>query len=148
MPALIRPMQRADIPALVSLEQGAFSDPWSAEAFAEELDNPHGITLVAEQNGVAGYLNAHHVLENVHINTFCVAPQRRRQGTGFALLQWLTGYAEGVGALEITLEVRRGNEAAVSLYRKCGFAQVGLRKRFYRDPVEDALILKKELSGL
>ena len=148
MPVLIRPMQPEDIPVLVSLEQSAFSDPWSEKAFPEELHNPYGIALVAEQDGVAGYLKAHHVLENVHINTFCVAPQRRRQGIGLALLQWLIGYAEGMGALEITLEVRRGNEVAVSLYRKCGFAQVGLRKHFYRNPVEDALILKKELSGL
>ena len=87
MPVLIRPMQPEDIPVLVSLEQSAFSDPWSEKAFAEELNNPYGITLVAEQDGVAGYLNAHHVLENVHINTFCVAPQRRRQGIGLALLQ-------------------------------------------------------------
>ena len=123
MPVLIRPMQPEDIPVLVSLEQSAFSDPWSEKAFAEELNNPYGITLVAEQDGVAGYLNAHHVLENVHINTFCVAPQRRRQGIGLALLQWLIGYAEGMGALEITLEVRRRSTVTRPSCWPAGFRQ-------------------------
>lgn len=148
MSVLIRRMEPDDIPVLAALERTSFSDPWSENAFRAEWDNPHGITLVAEQDGmIVGYLNAHHLFENVHINTFLVYSMCRRQGTGGRLLQTLLELAQNAGALELTLEVRQGNGAAIGLYRKHGFAPVGCRKRFYREPEEDAVLMKRELNS-
>lgn len=143
---VVRPMAAKDIPALALLEQAVFSDPWGTAAFEAELANPGGITLVAEKDSaVLGYLNAHHATGNVHINTFNVHPDMRRKGTGTALLRELVRRAQRLSAEEITLEVRAGNRPAVALYEAFGFVSVGVRKNFYREPVEDAKILKKEL---
>ena len=141
----LRRMNESDLPLLAQLERENFSDPWSKDAFREELDVPYSLTLVAEADGsVAGYLNAHIVYENIHINTFCVAAPFRKQGIGRKLLEETLGLAARSGAVEATLEVRAGNEAAQRLYRAAGFVPVGIRKGFYRVPTEDALILKKE----
>lgn len=143
----VRELRREDCKTLAALEAQTFSDPWSEQAFAEELDCGYSITLVAVRGEpVEGYLNAHHVFENVHINTFCVRPESRRTGVGRLLLQELVRRAKQLGGEEITLEVRTGNRAACALYASFGFRPVGVRKRFYHNPEEDALIMKKELE--
>lgn len=143
----LRELCREDCKTLAALEAQTFSDPWSEQAFEEELGCEYSITLVAVRGErVEGYLNAHHVLENVHINTFCVRPESRRTGVGRLLLQELVCRAEQLGGEEITLEVRAGNRAACGFYTSSGFRTVGVRKRFYRMPEEDALIMKKELE--
>ncbi len=143
---IIRQMIAADIPSLVKLERENFSDPWTALDFESEQTHSYGITLVAEDEGSpCGYLNAYHVCENVHINTFCVEKSHRRMGVASSLLNALFETVLSDGAEEVTLEVRAGNSPAIFLYEKFGFVPVGVRKRFYRKPEEDAVIMKKEL---
>ena len=144
---IVRDFAKRDIPAVIDLEQRNFSDPWSESVFAEELDNPNGVTLVAEHEGtVIGYINAHHVFENAHINTFCVKETARKKGVGTLLLTKLQQIVSEAGAEELTLEVRE-HGVAVPLYHSFGFESVGRRKQFYRNPSDDALIMKKELIG-
>ena len=144
---VIRPMAEGDIPQVCALERNTFSEPWSENAFAEELGNPFGVTLAAEEGGrVIGYLNAHVVFESAHLNNLCVAPGARRKGVAFLLLETLCRLAGGRGAQSLTLEVRQSNAPACALYRKLGFEPVGVRRRFYTAPVEDAVLMKKELT--
>ncbi|MCI8501970.1 MAG: ribosomal protein S18-alanine N-acetyltransferase [Oscillospiraceae bacterium] len=144
----IRGLERADIPALALLERENFSDPWSASAFESELSNPYGVTLVAEREGeILGYLSSHLICENLHINTFCVREKDRGKGVASSLLAALLNLAASTGAESATLEARQSNTPALSLYQKFGFSPVGLRKRFYQAPAEDAVLMKKELHS-
>lgn len=141
---VLRPEQAA---AIARLEALNFSKPWSEEAILTELENPYAVTLVAsDETVVAGYINAHCVFENAHINTFCVAEKNRKKGVGQQLLNAVMNFAARHGAEEITLEVRKSNCAALSLYKKSGFSVAGQRKNFYRNPTEDAWILKKMIK--
>ena len=143
----VRAMVAEDVPELAALERENFSDPWSEASFEAELKNPHGITLVAEADmETAGYLNAFLVGGNLHINTFCVAVEQRGKGIASALMEQLLEIAVSSGAEDATLEVREGNTPAQALYRKYGFIPVGVRKRFYREPEEDAVLMKKEFT--
>ena len=142
----IRPMEERDIPRLAELERASFSDPWSEESFREEEKAPFSLTLVAEKDEYPlGYLNAHLVAGSGHINTFCVDPEYRQSGIGSALLEELFRTAREKNVISITLEVREGNLPAIALYQKYGFETAGLRKRFYREPEEDALLMRKEM---
>ncbi len=142
---VIREMRAEDIPILAAIERDNFSDPWSEASFEAELKNPYGITLVAEtMTGVSGYLNAFLVGGNLHINTFCVVSAQRRKGVASALMERLLEKAVSEGVEDATLEVREENVSAQALYRKFGFVPVGIRKRFYREPEEDAVLMKKE----
>ena len=142
---VIRAMRAEDIPLLAAVERDNFSDPWSEASFEAELKNPYGITLVAETvTGISGYLNAFLVGENLHINTFCVVLAHRGNGIASALMERLLEKAVSEGAEDATLEVREGNIPAQALYRKYGFIPVGVRKRFYRKPEEDAVLMRKE----
>lgn len=141
----VRPMKAEDVPVLAVLERENFSDPWSEASFEAELANPHGITLTAETAaGIAGYLNAFLVGGNLHINTFCVDEGQRGKGIASMLMERLLEKAVSEGAEDATLEVREGNAPALALYRKYGFVPVGVRKRFYREPEENAVLMKKE----
>lgn len=141
---VIEPLRPEQTPAVARLEILNFSEPWNEEAIRAELENPYSLTLVATDSAkVAGYINAHCVFENAHINTFCVAEEYRRHGIGQMLLRTLCRHAANKGVEEITLEVRKSNHAAISLYTREGYRTVGERKNFYRSPHEDAWILKK-----
>ncbi len=143
----IFPMERNDVKTLAELEQQCFSQPWNEQMLGEELDNRTAHFLVAKQDGViAGYIGVFVVCESCYISNIAVFPCFRRQGAAKLLLQSACEIAFENGAESVSLEVRPSNNEAVSLYAKMGFEEVGLRKNFYRKPVEDALILTKTLS--
>lgn len=143
----IIPMQTRHIAALAELETRCFSDPWPEVAFASELENPLSLWLVAESDGaVAGYIGSQIVPDEADMMNLAVAPEFRRQGLGRALTLALFDALRQRGVVGLTLEVRTSNEPALRLYRELGFEQVGLRKKYYFHPTEDAYILKKELS--
>jgi ribosomal-protein-alanine N-acetyltransferase len=136
----VRPMREQDIADVVALERRAFTEPWSEEAFVDELAHGNRRYVVAESGGViVGYGGVMVVDEEGHIMTVAVEPAATRRKVGTRLMLELVDLAIASGASHLTLEVRMSNDAALGLYRKLGFASVGLRPGYYRD--EDALVM-------
>jgi ribosomal-protein-alanine N-acetyltransferase len=143
---IIREMKREDVPAIAELEKLCFSDPWSENSIASELDNPLSYWLVAEDNGkIAGYVGSQSVLDAADMMNLAVSPDCRQQGVGQALVNELVQHLQKNNVIALLLEVRVSNAPAISLYEKLGFEQVGRRPKYYHNPREDALILRKEL---
>ena len=141
----IRKMTAREVPQVAELEKLCFAMPWSKKSVAGELDNPLALWLVAmEGDRLAGYVGSQTVMDETDMMNLAVAPQFRRQGVGEALVNALTASLKQLGSRCLTLEVRDSNEAARALYGKLGFTEIGRRRGYYRDPREDALILRKE----
>jgi ribosomal-protein-alanine N-acetyltransferase len=144
----IRPALRADVAALLPIERRSFGDPWSSAAFTELLESAHGFGLVATHGAlVGGYLIARAAASEAEILNLAVAPEFRRLRLGRRLLDFAIDQLARRGTREIFLEVREGNFAARELYRARGFRTVGARARYYRNPVEDALVLRLEVPA-
>ena len=140
---LVRPAAAADLAAVERIERASFSDPWSRQAlFGELLADAMRLPLIAELDGeVCGFLMAWRVVDQLHVLNIAIAPGLRRRGVGTALLLAAARRARADGLQEITLEVRAGNRAARRFYRRHGFAETGLRPRYYADNGEDAVIM-------
>ena len=145
---IIRSMKMEDVPQIACLETICFSDPWSEKSIASELANPLSCWMVAEEQGrVAGYVGSQSVLDAADMMNIAVAPDFRRQGIGKQLIVALMEQLQRRNVIALFLEVRVSNAPAIALYEKLGFEQVGRRPRYYHNPREDALILRKELYG-
>jgi ribosomal-protein-alanine N-acetyltransferase len=130
---------------VAELEKICFSDPWSEKSIASELTNPLSLWLVAvEGDRVAGYVGSQSVMGESDMMNVAVQPDFRRQGVAEKLVLELVAALAKNDNHCLTLEVRASNAPAISLYEKLGFAQIGLRKNYYRNPKEDAMILRKE----
>ena len=141
----IRKMTSREIPQVAELEKICFSQPWSEKSVAGELENPLSLWLVAmDGDRLAGYVGSQTAMDETDMMNLAVVPQFRRQGVGEALVNALTASLKEMGSRCLTLEVRDSNEAARALYGKLGFREIGRRRGYYRDPREDALILRKE----
>lgn len=144
----IRPATLADAPALAILERRCFSDPWSVAAFEELLPLSYMVSLIAEDDdGIGGYLVAREIAGESEILNLAVVPEARRGGLGRRLLEEGLGQLQERGAQRVWLEVRESNAAAQALYAGRGFQTAGRRSRYYRAPVEDALVLSMDLSA-
>jgi tRNA threonylcarbamoyl adenosine modification protein YeaZ/ribosomal-protein-alanine acetyltransferase len=142
-PLAIRPMTDADIATVAAIERRVFSDPWSPEFFRSELGLQSVYARVAELEGrIAGYLVAWLGEAEGHLGNLAVIPEARRGGIARALLEDLLARAGPPGARRIALEVRVSNFAAQALYRAYGFRLAGLRRGYYRDTNEDALVME------
>lgn len=141
----IRPLTREDITQVCELEEMAFSMPWKEADFLDMLANKDALYLVAEEDGViAASCGLLHIVGEGDISNVVVRPQYRRRGIAKCMLtRLLEEGKEQFGITAYTLEVRKNNEAAVSLYETLGFVTEGIRKNFYEKPVEDALIMWK-----
>ncbi|MEL3973680.1 ribosomal protein S18-alanine N-acetyltransferase [Rossellomorea oryzaecorticis] len=139
----IRFMTVDDLDAVMEIEHRSFSIPWSREAFYNEIEQNHLSTYLVVEDGerVAGYCGVWLVVDEAHITNVAVLPDYRGQGLGEALMQRIMKIAKEVGARVMTLEVRVSNKAAQGLYRKMGFQDGGIRKRYYSDNQEDALVM-------
>jgi ribosomal-protein-alanine N-acetyltransferase len=143
----IRRATAADLADVAAMERVCYPDPWSPSAFASLPDNPRVFFAVArdEENRLTGYAIAWHVMDEGELANLAVAPDARRKGIASSLLDAVLDDAAKRGTTEIFLEVRTSNAAARALYSARGFDEVGRRKAYYRLPVEDALILKKDV---
>jgi len=144
---IIRKMRTEDVCEIAELERVCFSDPWSENSIASELVNPLSCWLVAVDGGkVVGYIGSQAVLDAADVMNLAVSPEYRRRGIAQTLLQELTHCLRQQNVIALLLEVRVSNAPAIALYERLGFVQVGRRPKYYHNPREDALILRKELS--
>jgi ribosomal-protein-alanine N-acetyltransferase len=142
MELIIEKMTSAHIEEIAKLEKECFSTPWSEDGLKSELDNNFARFFVAFCGGkIAGYIGSHNILGEVYITNVAVFPEFRRNGVGKALVEFLVGEMKAENAEFVTLEVRKSNLNAISLYEKCGFEKVGERKDFYEKPREDAILM-------
>ena len=146
---LITSMQQRHIGALAGLEKICFGAlAWNEQALADELTNDTAHFLVLEKSGEAiGYIGTFVVVDSCYVSNIGILPQYRRQGFASVLMESACKEAFSLGARSISLEVRPSNTAAISLYKKLGFEEIGLRRGFYREPKEDALILNLDLTA-
>ena len=137
-------MAEEHISALAQLEKECFADPWSENALAEELTNPNAVFRVALiDEEVAGYVGMLHVLDEGDICNVAVFDKFRRRGVATALIQHLVDYAVENQLSFITLEVREANMGAQKFYETMGFETIGIRKNFYDNPKEHAILMNK-----
>ena len=143
---LVRPMAIADVDGVMAVEKDSFSTPWSRSAFEEELaQNRLARYIVAEEDGqVVGYAGMWLVINEAHVTNVAVSGSRRGEGIGRLLMEALMKLARDEGMESMTLEVRVSNEAAKALYYQLGFVSAGIRKNYYSETKEDALILWRE----
>ena len=141
------PMSREHVSQVAELEILCFSDPWSKNSIAYELTNPLSLWLIAQEDGVVlGYVGSQSVLDESDMMNIAVHPEHRRKGIARELVCALVAALQGKDVRCLTLEVRASNEPAKALYESLGFVQIGRRPNYYRNPKEDALILRKEWS--
>ena len=142
---MITTMNATHVSQVAELEKLCFSDPWSEKSVASELNNPLSLWLVAQEGErLAGYVGSQTVLDETDMMNIAVHPDYRRCGVAQQLVVQLVADLKRRGSRCLTLEVRASNDPARKLYEKLGFQQIGLRKNYYRNPREDALILRKE----
>jgi [ribosomal protein S18]-alanine N-acetyltransferase len=147
VPFRIRQGVPADARALVAIERRAFADPWSEASFRESLGAAWSFGLVAERDAeIVGYLIAREAAGTGEILNLAVDPPHRRSGIAHALLDAGLRMLRHRHVEEVFLEVRQSNVAAQALYRSADFQPVGRRPAYYRNPVEDALVLRRALA--
>jgi len=144
----IRRLTYADLPQVIAIERRAFPTPWSLAMFVLELSKPSGICLAGMLEGsLRGYLICSRYERVWHIMNVAIDPDFRRQGLATALLTRLLERVNDEDA-RYTLEVRRSNHAAIALYERFSFRAAGLRRRYYQDNGEDALVMWRTPSTL
>ncbi len=136
-------IKEGDIPEVMEIEKEAFSDPWSFDMFYSELFNPFShIWGVREVSGrLIGYICFWRVADEAHILNLAVHKDLRRKGMASRLMQYAMDYWKRDGVKNVFLEVRQSNIAAQELYKKTGFNVILRRAKYYRNPLEDALIM-------
>lgn len=143
---VIRQAGEWDIDAISSLEKICFTVPWSRDSIARELtENDMAFYIVAELNGqVVGYAGMWHIVDEAHITNVAVLPEQRNKHIATAIIAVMIQFSEEKGIRRFTLEVRSSNEPAKALYRNFGFKEEGLRKGYYEDNGEDAVIMWRD----
>ena len=138
-------MNATHVSQVAALEKLCFADPWSENSIRSEVDNILALWMVAlEDDRVVGYVGSQTVCGETDMMNIAVHPDYRRRGIAQSLIEVLIRELKNRGSICLTLEVRCSNDSAIGLYEKMGFRQVGLRKNYYRNPREDALILRKD----
>lgn len=141
---IIEPMRSGDLDRVMEIEVASSPSPWSRNVFAEELARDFAHVLVVREvaDGPAlGFLNFWAVADEIHVLNLATDPHHRRRGLASSLLSHVIVRAKRDEARVLTLEVRRSNQAAQSLYRRFGFRAIGVRAGYYADNQEDALVM-------
>lgn len=144
---ILRPMANTDIDRVAELETLCFTTPWPRSAIEEELiSNPRAHYFVYEVGGkLVGYCGFWLILDEGHITNLAIDPEERSKGYAQDMIAQFVREAESLGAASLTLEVRSGNTPAIHVYEKAGFVSMGVRKGYYLDSGEDALIMWKTI---
>ncbi len=142
----IEVMKMQDLDEVMEVEHRCFTTPWSRYSFTHELkDNQFSHYLIARHLGkIIGYAGMWIVLDEAHVTNVGVLPEYRGEGIGELLMRSLIAMAKNRGAKKMTLEVRKNNYVAQNLYSKLGFEPVGIRRGYYLDDREDAVIMWKD----
>jgi ribosomal-protein-alanine N-acetyltransferase len=143
-------LEEPDLDGVVEIEEASFTNAWTRQMFQWELQNvgvSYAYVLRTPAWPVAAFCTVWVVLDEIHINNVAVRPECRGAGVGRTLLEFVLRLGAGLGARQATLEVRRSNVAALKLYDRLGFRLAGVRKNYYANPTEDALILWKDDIG-
>ncbi|HHW07310.1 MAG TPA: ribosomal protein S18-alanine N-acetyltransferase [Clostridia bacterium] len=144
---MIVPMAEEHLDQVLAIEQVSFPTPWSRNSYLRELsDNQFAyyyVCLLGDK--VLGYMGMWLIIDEAHVTTIAVHPDYRGRALGRVLLEELMARAAALGADKITLEVRPSNHVAQRLYRRVGFVPAGIRKGYYTDTKEDAIIMWKHL---
>lgn len=142
----LRPVTSSDLEAILAIEKASFAYPWSPRFFLQELRVPCARSVLAMIEGKpVGYVIYWLLPSEIDIHNLAVDPAHRRQGIGRSLLLAVIDEAKDEGRSRITLEVRRSNEAAQRLYQSVGFVSQGIRRGYYSDDGEDAVIMALEI---
>ena len=137
-------MQEADLGQIMEIERACFPSPWSQQSFLAEFEKDYSMMICAvEGDQIAGYLIAWLLLDEIHIANLAVHPKERRRGIGELLVQYLIDRSDGFRW--IALEVRESNRGARKLYEKLGFRRRGIRRNYYTNEIENAVIMQKNL---
>jgi [ribosomal protein S18]-alanine N-acetyltransferase len=139
MPMMFRKMRDEDLEAVYNIEAASFSDPWLREFFEMELEYDSYVVVLDEE--IAGFICTMQVLDECTVTNISVRPELRRQGIAEYIFKCLYEIMDDRDVRYYYLEVRASNQAAFELYRKLGFSQIGLRKDYYHNPVEDAIVM-------
>ena len=141
--ATIRRMTSEDVRAVMDVEKASFSVPWTEETFQKEMDdNPYAYYYVAEKDGeIIGYCGLWLIIDEAHVTNIAIHPDYRGNKYGERLFRHTCKEAINHGAIQLSLEVRVSNTAAQHMYRKFGMVPGGIRKRYYTDNGEDALVM-------
>ena len=145
----VRNMYRVDLPAVLEIAEQSFSTPWSLRSFEYEVGNRDAVLKVAELNGtLIGYVCIRSFLDITHVMDIAVIPGQRGRGVGSMLLNdaLLEIKETRTDTQHITLEVRKSNIAAITLYKKFGFRETGRRKDYYSGPKEDGIIMGLDID--
>ena len=145
-----RRMRPEDLDRIVEIEKDGFRHPWSAELLRRELGHAWSTILLAVEEtrgaeGILGFIVFWLVHDEVHVLNIAVALEARRRGVGRALMEEAAAYGRRRSAQIATLEVRRSNTPAITLYRALGYRQVGIRPNYYTDEGEDAIVMILDL---
>jgi [ribosomal protein S18]-alanine N-acetyltransferase len=141
-PVSVEPMRRSDITAVSAIERRSYATPWHENAYYTELSNRSAIYLVARLGGeVIGYCGMWVIMDEAHITTIAVDPRQRGRKIGERLMLAMMEEAVVIGAARASLEVREHNVAAQNLYRKFGFREAAIRKNYYTDNHENAVVM-------
>lgn len=146
----IRQAKLYDVPAMARIERDSFEAPWSAEEITKDVTAGGNVYVAVAECGEekAGYGEIRSVAGEAQIYNIAIAPEFRREGIGEALLRHMIDKAGEGGCTLVTLEVRGGNEAAMALYKKLGFREVGRRKGYYAKGSEDAVLMDLDLRTI
>ena len=138
----IRPMKSSDIEKIIAIEKDCFPDPWPRSAFESIIDSPdHGARVTLFENKIVAYSCYLIIANEAHLTNLAVAPEFRRKSVARLLLAEILEIAQRKECEYILLEVRPRNESAISFYEQAGFKLLYRRPRYYRNPVEDALVM-------
>jgi ribosomal-protein-alanine N-acetyltransferase len=144
----LEPMREGHLDRVVDIERLCFSHPWPRESFLADLGSGDACCMIARrESSVAGYTISWFVLDELHVLNLAVHPRYRRKGVGQTLLRYLLTGARGRGCRRATLELRASNTAARRLYEKHGFRPVAIRRNYYRQPEEDAVLMLLDLNS-
>lgn len=143
----IRKMIEADIPSVAELESNIFSDAWTIQGIRDTFEQKQAIVVVAEEkNEVVGYCVLYYVLDEAEIARVAVDEAFRLKGLGFHLLDNVCDFCKENHIERLLLDVRESNKNARAFYEKYGFQVDGVRKGFYEQPKEDAVLMSKRLD--